>query len=287
MDTQRPHWAAPPPPPSTVDQRAPPQQHLPPYPHHQPQPQTPSGPQAAPFYPPPYASQPPPTGGGPGVALPPIQQHLSGPPGPAQDQQSLPPIGVQPQHHPYDPRDRQPQEFYNNHNHSNHATPAPVNRTFSHDSTHQREPTTPAQAGPYPAAVSGPDGPPPPHMMDRGPHHGYTPTNGVSHGLPPGPPPPPHHDSHPPYMQPMMEQQHAPYGQVQQPMYPQPGYPGPVSASQFQIQRKKQMRATQVCPSQYLLRIVSLTRDRPANNVDKGSRNVTKVILVHSAKRTI
>ncbi|KAK5119423.1 hypothetical protein LTR85_007523 [Meristemomyces frigidus] len=244
MDNRRPQYAAPPPPPAPIDGRAPPPQHLPPHAHYQ-QPPPPIAPQA-PVHHQSFAGPPPPsTGAGP--ALPPIQHQPYGPPGSTQDQQSLPSFR-HPQQHPYDPRaDQQQQEYYNNHNRSGHATPAPVNRSYSHDSTHQRTPTTPAQPGPYPP-VSGQDGPPPPHPMDHGSHHGYPPTNGVAHGLPPpGPPPPPHHEQHPQYMTPIMENHHTPYPPAQQPMYPQHGYQGPVSASQFQIQRKKQMRATQAC----------------------------------------
>ncbi|KYG39747.1 hypothetical protein M433DRAFT_10042, partial [Acidomyces richmondensis BFW] len=87
--------------------------------------------------------------------------------------------------------------------------------------------------------------------MEHGPHHAYPISNGT-HGppppnAPPPPPPPPHHEQHPQYMTPVLETAHGPYGPPPQPMHPQHGYAGPISAAQFQVQRKKQMRATQAC----------------------------------------
>ncbi|KAK4556162.1 hypothetical protein LTR86_006859 [Recurvomyces mirabilis] len=243
------HLAAPPPPPTTLDNRAPPPaghyQYAPPPPPHPP-------PQSHPHQAhPQQQGYPPPAP----VALPPIQQPY-GPPGTAPEQRTLPPF-----HHPHGAHEAHPpQEHYpyNQHNRSGHATPAPVNRTYSHDSTHQRTPTTPAQPGPYPPH-SGPDGlqhPPPQaqhHPMDPHAHQGYPPTNGVVHGLPPPHgqqhgPPPPHHEQHTQHMQPVMESHYGQYPppQQQQPVYA-PNY-GPISSGQFSgVQRKKQMRATQAC----------------------------------------
>ena len=124
-----------------------------------------------------------------------------------------------------------------------------MNRSFSIDSSHpQRTPTTPAQPSAYPPS-SVPDGA---HsQMD---HHGYPAPNGVPHGLPPttqGPPatqaPPPQHEPHNHYaMTPVMEN-HNGYAPPP-PMYAQPPGYGPAAASMnFNVQRKKQMRATQAC----------------------------------------
>ncbi|KAH9819796.1 C6 zinc finger protein domain-containing protein, partial [Teratosphaeria destructans] len=90
----------------------------------------------------------------------------------------------------------------------------------------------------------------PPHPMEHG-HHAYAPANGLTHGLPPPQPPPPaHHEPHTQHMTPVMDNHYAPYPAApppqQQPMYPQT-YSGPVQGNQFQMQRKKQMRATQAC----------------------------------------
>ncbi|KAK5115511.1 hypothetical protein LTR62_001170 [Meristemomyces frigidus] len=209
-----------PPPPTALDTRAPP-----PTAGHYPYPPT-----STPYPPPP-------------PHLPPIQQVQQspyGPPGIATEQRTLPPF----------------QEQY--HNRSGHGTPAPVNRTYSHDSNHQRTPTTPAQAGSYPPH-SAPDGPhhlPPQQgsqqLMDPHTHQGYPPTNGVVHGLPPphsapqGPPM--HHEQQPPqYMQAVMDPNSGPYPPPPQ-MYAQPSYGGPISGAHLQINaRKKQMRATQAC----------------------------------------
>ncbi|KAK0850701.1 hypothetical protein LTR91_012315 [Friedmanniomyces endolithicus] len=240
MDYQRrPPYAAPPPPhaPPTAPPYAYPHPHTP----HPPQPQS---------HQQQYAPPPPATG----TALPPINPPY-GPPGAAHDHRTLPSL-----QHPSNPHEHhvsQEHYPYSQHNRSGHATPAPVNRTYSHDSTVQRTPTTPAQPGPYPP-MPGPDGsqhpPPPPlqHHMEYTTHPGYPPTNGVPHGLPPPghpgqPPPQPHHEQYPQYAPPSMENQHGQYPPQQQqaPMYPPPGY-GPMSSS-ASMQRKKQMRATQAC----------------------------------------
>lgn len=124
--------------------------------------------------------------------------------------------------------------------------------------------------------------------MDHGAHQGYPPTNGVPlHGLPPpGPPPPPHHEQHSQYMTPVMENHQTPYPpSQQQPMYPQHNYPGPISAGQFAVQRKKQMRATQVSATECRVLSVLMHR-RLVNNAGKESRNAMKVRLVHFVKRT-
>ena len=245
MDHRRPQYAAPPPPPS-ADPRAPQSQHVP-YPHHQQPPQANTHPPPAHYQP--YPGPPPPSGPPPlpnGPALPPIQSSY-GPPGPAQDHQSLPSFR-HPNQPPYDPRDGHEYQHYNR---SGHATPAPVNRSYSQDSAHQRTPTTPAPTTAYHPA-SAHELPPPPHSMDHGAPHGYPPPpNGLSHGMPlVGPPPPPHHEQQPQYMTPTMDTHQGSYPppQQQQSMYP-PQYPGPVSNGQFQMARKKQMRATQVCTS--------------------------------------
>ncbi|KAK0263881.1 hypothetical protein LTS09_002232 [Friedmanniomyces endolithicus] len=241
MDYQRrPPYAAPPPPhaPPTAPPYAYPHPHTP----HPPQPQS----HQAQYAPPPSAT---------GTALPPINPPY-GPPGTAHDHRTLPSL-----QHPSNPHEHHlPQEHYpySQHNRSSHATPAPVNRTYSHDSTVQRTPTTPAQPGPYPP-MPGPDGsqhpppPPPQHHMEYTTHPGYPSTNGVPHGLPPpGPPgqPPqqPHHEQYPQYAPPSMENHHGQYPPQQQQasMYPPPGY-GPMSSSAMSMQRKKQMRATQAC----------------------------------------
>lgn len=224
------HPAAAPPPPSAVDSRPPPQHHqqpplLPPsdLAHHQ-------------HYPPPHQQHPPPPAysGAPGPAtLPPLQQTYGLP-----DQHKLPRF----QHPPppsHDPREGDYQ--YNSHPHSGHVTPAPVNRSYSLDSTHQRTPTTPAHPGPYPPGSSDSI----PHQMEHAPHHGYASTNGLPHGLPPNQGP--HHEHPPPYMTPMMDNAPHVYAPSQH-MYSQPSY-GPASAAVMGAQKRKQMRATQVCPS--------------------------------------
>ncbi|EMC95763.1 hypothetical protein BAUCODRAFT_123059 [Baudoinia panamericana UAMH 10762] len=238
MDQRRPPYAAPPPPPSIVDSRANSTQPPPSYPAH-PYPQPPPPAQH------PQYSYPPP-------ALPPInynQAYGHPPPG---TQPHLPPIN-QGQPPPHESRDAQEQYSYNQQPPSGHATPAPVNRTYSHDSAHQqRTPTTPAQAGPYPSGTVDGAQPPPQHMDHGPPHHGYPPTNGIAHHHA-GPPPPMavHHEHQPQYLPPPMENHHQQY---QGPPQPSPMYPpphastfGPMTASLTQGQRKKQMRATQAC----------------------------------------
>ncbi|TKA83279.1 hypothetical protein B0A55_00792 [Friedmanniomyces simplex] len=246
---RRPPYAAPPPP------HAPPP--APPYAYQHPHTPVPPQPQSQP---PQYAPPPPATGSSlphppTGPALPPIHPSY-GPPGSAPDHRTLP--SLQHPANPQEPQNTQKHYHYTQHNRSGHATPAPVNRTYSHDSTVQRTPTTPAQPGPYPP-MPGPDGsqhpppPPPQHHMEYSSHPSYPPTNGVPHGLPPPgpqgpPPPPPHHEQYAQYPQPSMENHHGQYPPQQQqaPMYPPQGY-GPMSSSALQIQRKKQMRATQAC----------------------------------------
>lgn len=247
MDARRPQTHYPPPPPSSIDTRVPP--------------------------PPPFAHPPPATSYAappPGPALPPIQHQPYGPPGAAPDQTNLPSFRhhSQPPQHSHEPP-REPSEPYPYVplRGSGHATPAPVNRTYSHDSAAQRTPTTPVQHPPYPPLAAS-EGAPPPQHMEHGPHHAYPITNGT-HGppppnAPPPPPPPPHHEQHPQYMTPVLETAHGPYGPPPQPMYPQHGYAGPISAAQFQVQRKKQMRATQVRTPAHPLPIPGLIDTRQA-----------------------
>ncbi|KYG41188.1 hypothetical protein M433DRAFT_138224, partial [Acidomyces richmondensis BFW] len=201
MDARRPQTHYPPPPPSSIDTRVPP--------------------------PPPFAHPPPATSYAappPGPALPPIQHQPYGPPGAAPDQTNLPSFRhhSQPPQHSHEPP-REPSEPYPYVplRGSGHATPAPVNRTYSHDSAAQRTPTTPVQHPPYPPLAAS-EGAPPPQYMEHGPHHAYPITNGT-HGppppnAPPPPPPPPHHEQHPQYMTPVLETAHGPYGPPPQPM---------------------------------------------------------------------
>ncbi|KAK3643851.1 hypothetical protein LTR56_009946 [Elasticomyces elasticus] len=252
--------AAPPPAP-----HAPP--NAPPYYHHTqtpvpPHPQYPQSHQQQQYAPPPPTTnslQPPATG----PALPPIHQTY-GPPGSAPDQRTTLP-SLQHPTNPHEPQGHQEHYSYppqHQHNRSGHATPAPVNRTYSHDSTVQRTPTTPAPSGQYPH-IPGPEGvqhqpqppPPPQHHMEYSSHPVYPPPNGVQHGLPPPPGPPgpppqqPHHEQYASYAQPSMENHHGQYApqQQQSPMYPPQTYGPAMTNSQMQMQRKKQMRATQAC----------------------------------------
>ncbi|GAB7360772.1 hypothetical protein MBLNU230_g0760t1 [Neophaeotheca triangularis] len=226
--------------------------------HHHHQQQPPHQPPPPTYYqqpgyghppPPTHQTAPPPPQG---LSLPPIQAHAgAAPPPPPEHQQALPPY-----RHPstHDPREGPPPpEYQYNHTRSGHATPAPVNRSYSHDSTHQqRTPTTPAASGPYQHTTSAPDshGAPQAHHMEHGQHHGYP--NGAQHGLPPPPavsqgPPPGHEQGQ--YMTPIMDNHHG-YPPPQQPppsqMYSQQNY-GPPNASMFTVHKKKQMRATQAC----------------------------------------
>ena len=247
------HYAPQPPPPPPPSYH--PQHHSgPPPPHAQAQGPPPQHQQQQ-HHPAPYQPGPP----APGPALPPIQPAYGQQPSSAStsDQPTLPSFrqpSAPPQH---DTRDgAPPPEHYHpyNHNRSGHATPAPVNRSYSHDSGHQRSPATPAGPGPgsFPPsqAQDGAQQPPgqQPHHMDHG-HHGYPPTNGhLPHGLPP-PGPQHHHESHPQQqMTPMMDNHYQPYGPPppnQQPMGYAPYNSGPVSS--MYGQKRKQMRATQVC----------------------------------------
>ncbi|KAK5168631.1 uncharacterized protein LTR77_005940 [Saxophila tyrrhenica] len=264
MDSRRTPYAAPPPPHQHNYPPHTPVDHRPPPPPAFAQPHSTNGappthqsyqygPPPQQYPPPPQHQQPPGPSGPPGPNLPPID------PRPQHTNHNLPPLPPPraPQH---DTREGAEYHAYNNHNRSGHATPAPVNRSYSHDSAHQqRTPTTPAHPGqgPYPPS-SGPDpaqqGPPPPSQpMEHGGHHGYGQPNGVPHGLPPPPAhphgPPQHHQpppsSHygPP---PMMENHHSyPPGPPPQDVYFPQSY-GPTS-SNFNTQKKKQMRATQAC----------------------------------------
>ncbi|KAM0714710.1 hypothetical protein Q7P37_009759 [Cladosporium fusiforme] len=233
-----PHPHPPPPPPHA----APVQQHPPPPHQQQQQPPPPPSQQQQQQQQHAYGAPPLPSGTG---TLPPIQQQPYPPPGAAPQEQPnhLAPL----RHHPHDAREAPEYHQYNQHNHSGHATPAPVNRSFSVDSHPQRTPTTPAQPAPYPPATA------PDAAHQHMEHHSYPPTNGVAHGMPhssQGPPPqgpPPQHDPHSQYaMTPVMEN-HNGYGPPPPPMYPQPPGYGPATSINFNVQRKKQMRATQAC----------------------------------------
>ncbi|KAK3709023.1 hypothetical protein LTR37_011187 [Vermiconidia calcicola] len=189
----------------------------------------------------------------PGPSLPPIQAPYA-PPGAPPNPHTLPPL--QHQYAAQPPHEQRESVEYNTHNsyppRSGHATPAPVSRSFSHDSSHQqRTPTTPAHPGPHsfhPApAPDGAQQQAPSHPMDHGGHHGYPPVNGVPHGLPPPHGPPPHHEQPPSgyhSMTPVMEN-HPGYPPPQsQPMYSSQSY-GPASNNFVTVQKRKQMRATQ------------------------------------------
>ncbi|KAK4614344.1 uncharacterized protein CLAFUR5_09229 [Fulvia fulva] len=284
MDSRRPPYQGhppqappppPPPPPPHHDPRQQQQQHQPANHHYAPQPPPPPPPSYHPQHhsgpPPPHTQaqgpphqqqqhHPAPYQPGPPAPerLPPIQAAYAQQPTSASstDQPTLPSFrqpSAPPQH---DPRDGAPPEHYHpyNHNRSGHATPAPVNRSYSHDSGHQRSPATPAGPGPgsFPPsqAQDGAQQPPgqPPHHMEHG-HHGYPPTNGhLPHGLPP--PGPQHHpESHPQQqMTPMMDNHYQAYGPPppnQQPMGYAQYNSGPVST--MYGQKRKQMRATQAC----------------------------------------
>nr|OQO17415.1 hypothetical protein B0A51_15582 [Rachicladosporium sp. CCFEE 5018] len=250
MDTARrpPPPGAPPPP---IDPRGPP----PPPPSHY----TSQQPSYYPHPPPHPAQSPYPAHSGPPGSAPPGQVHTLPPihgysapyppgpgPPPGEGPHQLPPVR-HPSHGYYDSRDQQEYHKYNQASRSGHATPAPVNRSYSHDSTHQQHtPTTPAQPGAYPP-TSAPEAGPPPHHMDHGSQHGYPPTNGIhSNGHPP-PPPPQHYDPHPPHpMTPSVDQGYA-YPPPQHQMYPPPQYGPPIAASYNTQARKKQMRAQQAC----------------------------------------
>ncbi|EME42038.1 hypothetical protein DOTSEDRAFT_72963 [Dothistroma septosporum NZE10] len=338
MESRRPPYqghppqAPPPPPPPHHDPRQ--QQHQQPSTHHYaPQPPPPPPPSYHPQHlsgppPPPHAQAqaqaqgpPPPQqqqqhhsapyqqgSSAPGPALPPIQPAYGQPPSSASssDQPTLPSFrqpSAPPQH---DPRDGAPPEHYHpyNHNRSGHATPAPVNRSYSHDSGHQRSPATPAGPGPgsFPPgqAQDGAQQPPgqAPYHMDHG-HHGYPPTNGhLPHGLPP-PGPQHHHESHPPpqQMTPMMDNHYQTYGPPpNQPM----GYAynsGPVSS--MYGQKRKQMRATQACeqcrqrkqkcdegtPCSFCKEnnLSCQYRDTPPAKTDKNMEKLLNYMELHSA----
>ncbi|SMR53960.1 unnamed protein product [Zymoseptoria tritici ST99CH_1E4] len=271
---QHPH--PPPPPPQYSSPHPPPapppsQQQAPPPHHHQTHPPPPHSAPSHPGPPPPralppqqqqqqqqYQSRPPPpqsqqypssVGGGPpsqSPALPPIQSAAFPPPATTSSEQQVLPSFRHPSAPPsHDPgpeyRHQHPQY---NHVSSGHQTPASVNRTYSHDSGHQRSPTTPSNGPPpshYPPGSDGQQPGPPPQQMEHGGHHGYPP-NGVPvpHGMPQ------HHPEqhHPQYMPPMMDQHHG-YGPPGPPMYGAPNY-GPASSNAYGPKRK-QMRATQAC----------------------------------------
>jgi hypothetical protein len=96
-------------------------------------------------------------------------------------------------------------------------------------------------------------------------------------------PPPPHH------MTPVTDAHYA-YPPPPQPqsVYPSASYvPGPASSSFSNMQKRKQMRATQVCPSTRQMSCALLTDRRPANSVDNENRNVMKAIHVRFAKNRI
>lgn len=270
----------------------------PPLPPPPPGPHTPHTPLDARPPPPPAFSHPPasihtshpppqPSYGGaqpavvPGPSLPPIQTPYAAPGAPP-DQHHLPPFR-QAAHYPHEPPREGEYNAYNQHNRSGHVTPAPVNRPYSHDSAHQqRTPTTPAHPAQYPSA-SGPDGtalPPTPHHMEHGGYHGYPPTNGIPHGLPP-----PQHEQQHHYSPPLMES-HPGYGPPpSQPMSYSQSY-GPASANFVSVQKRKQMRATQVCARLKLLSAL-LTRPRRANSAVRESKNAMKGLRAPSARSRI
>jgi hypothetical protein len=298
MDSRRPPYSHPPAAQPHHPHNPPPQQPPTPIDHRPPQP-TYSQPQQPPqAHPPPpqahpyhhAAVAPPAPQHHPGPALPPIQPPYAGP-GAPQNPQSLPSFHHPPPHSSHEPREGPEYHSYNTHHHtrSEHATPAPVNRSFSHDSTHQqRTPTTPAHPSQYPSASApAPDGMQPhqqPHHMEHA-HHGYT--NGLPHVPPPPPPPAPQYHQEPQHhYTPVMENHHPYGGPPSQGMYPSQSY-GPASTNvRVGDMKRKHMRATQVCPREDVVSS-SLTFVRLVNNVDNGNRNVMKANHVHFVKRTI
>lgn len=286
MDSRRPpaYAPAPLPPRTTVDSRTyrPPQQYPPQTPYPQSQPHS--------IYPQPGPPAPP---SAPGPSLPPIQSY--GPPRtPQAEQGGLPPFQYTPHTHEA-PREGE-YHTYNQHAQPSHAPSGSVSRTFSHDSAQQqRTPTTPATSGAYPPS-SGTDGapptqhaPPPQRSMEHpGPYSSYPSTNGVVvHGLPP----PQYQQQHDPsqhYTTPT-ESHHYAYQQPppQAVQYHQPY--GAASGNMVAInsQKRKQMRATQVSPQCTPSQHHAYLHTRPVNNVDLGSRSVTKALPATFVKRTV